>query len=660
MRYLTFILLAAGLLVTGIVATSTSMTFQWPGFVLLGAAAIASITLLFRGRPRGASLVCLLTALVMTGYFLGRALNSPVAYFAREDAALAAACLVMYGLVATVFSSGKWRTALFFTLLLLVVANLGLATYQQLVDMGRWVFDGYVRTYPDRIGGVFNNPNHFAALLALSAPIFLSLAFFGKNLPVTVRLLLGFFAIMSLIAIGASRSRGGLLAAAIGLTVFGILALPRIWRQLDRGKLRAAFVVTFLIVVAGIGTVGALNFELVSQRFDDSAFSRSSETNRPLIWKAALAQNSEDPLFGTGSRTYYYYSRKYRSGLMHVSVPEAEFAHNEYVQLLADYGWIGLFAATLFGLTHLGNGIQFLRRKRQAELKSGFISATGDTDLALTIGAVSGLAAILSHACFDFVLHVPILALLSTLLSAILSSPGALPDAVPTPKSSEKPGAFLALLVRGICPGTGAALVIFGVVYTQSEWHFELARLAHSSGSSSHDQFHHLREARRLDPQNPFVHNLSGQAQLSEIDGSMPISVQDAYLSEAEARFAEAARLYPQNIFSAISYAEVLDSVNKPEKARAVLDNARKWAPLYGNVMQAQGEHWIRVGNLELAEAHFIEAREAAAFRDWRSALRSLEKINNLRRVAVTQANGELPDFQPVEDGEGEVADREE
>jgi hypothetical protein len=48
--------------------------------------------------------------------------------------------------------------------------------------------------------------------------------------------------------------------------------------------------------------------------------------------------------------------------------------------------------------------------------------------------------------------------------------------------------------------------------------------------------------------------------------------------------------------------------------------------------MQAQGVHIQRLGNLEKAEHYFSEARDAGAFRDWRSALRALEQIADTRK----------------------------
>ena len=501
--------------------------------------------------------------------------------------------------------------------------------------MKRWVFDGYMRTYEDRIGGVFNNPNHFAALLAVAVPIFLSIAFFGKNHAPTLRLLLGFLSVISLLAIGASKSRGGFLAlgVGVGLSVFAILAVPRIWQRMETQKARVAMIDVFLFIAAGISGITMLNLE-ITERLGSAAFSKATEMNLPLMWRSAMEQNSESPLIGTGAQTFYFCSRKHRSTQMHVSVPEADFAHNEYFQAVADYGWIGL---TLFGfyiLSHLGHGRKFLRQTKTADENSD--------DMALVIGAIAALAAVLAHACFDFVLHIPILAIITSTLLAILAVPGQKkPPLVGEPRVS-KFASGTCLFTRTVCPGIGTALLIFGVMFARSEWHFEMARLRYESSSGSLKQLDHLRQAREIDPHNPFAHNLGADAYVAAIDPKMPLVVQEAYLKKAETHYRSALKLYPQDVFGAIGFAEVLDATGKSLEAELVLNNARSWAPIYGPVMQAQAEHWLRVGNVELAESYYHEARDAAAFRDWRAALSGLEKIAEWRNL--TAANAKITD----------------
>ncbi len=637
MRFLVFILLAIGFLVTGIVATGTAMTFQWPGYVLLGTAALASVTILFKGQSRGASATCLLAGLGMTVFVVQRAVTSPVTYLAREDAALAVACFCVYALVAVVFGGSKWRMGLFWALVVLVCVNLGFGAYQQVVDMKRWVFEGYMRTYDDRIGGVFNNPNHFAALLALSVPLFLSVAFFGKNHAPSTRLLLSFLSFMCLLGIGASKSRGGLLAVGVGLLVFGLIALPRLWRKFDNRRAHIAMVSVIAMVCAGMGCVGLLNVEMISKRFGTAAFSRASEMNRPLMWRSALEQNAENPLFGTGSRTFYFFSRKYRSSKMHVSVPEADFAHNEYFQVIADYGWVGLFVCGLVMTLHLGYGLRFLQKKRQFEVETRWESEDPGNELALAIGAISGLFAVLAHAFFDFVLHVPVLAMVTVVYLAILAVPGQVQEVRPRQPVSPRFCAGVRVLTRAVCPGMGAALIFFGVVYSRSEWHFEMARLRFESSTNSLVTLDHLRRARELDPQNPFAYSMGGQAYIAAIDSEMPLAVQDAYLRKAEGLLRISNKLYPQDIYGGMAFAEVLDATGQHDEAEIVLNRAREWAPLYGPVMQAQAEHWLRLGNIPLAESYYNEAREAAAFRDWRAARKGLEKIAEWRKIAVKE-----------------------
>ena len=83
----------SSLLVCMIWGFGSSLTVQWPGFALLGLAALILGITNLRNLSRKSDLfggLCLLSGLALSGYILVRGLTSPVPYFAREDLALAA------------------------------------------------------------------------------------------------------------------------------------------------------------------------------------------------------------------------------------------------------------------------------------------------------------------------------------------------------------------------------------------------------------------------------------------------------------------------------------------------------------------------------------------------------------------------------------------
>lgn len=626
MERLAFTVFLASVTLCALLGFGTSMTFLWPGYLLVGLSALLTVPLLFRKKDSSASrtvpsTICLAAGTTLAGYLVLRGSLSPVAYLAREDMALVAIWFCVWALVAVVFSRSGFRMALVWMLGGLVVVNLAMAFWQAAFDPGFWFLPGYSRTYLDRAGGVFNNPNHLAAFLAALAPFFAAVAIWGRTGPHR-RILLAFLGALCLLGLALTQSRGGFLAAGAGL---GTLVCLAAWlhRSAWRERRGLALSMAALVLVA-VGALAAVNFEGLQKRFGDGGFSRAAEANRPLLWEAAFEQNAEAPLAGTGSRTFFYFSRRFRSPEMHVSVLEADFAHNDYVQMLADYGWIGLGLLGLVIVFHGASGLRLFRRYSR-EYEACTRLSLQSRHLALTVGAMAGLAALGVHALVDFHLHVPAVAVIAALFLGILGNPGH-----PPRKRHARWRFPVASLSRIAVPLAGAALLIAGTSFVRSEWHFERARKLFA-GENDLRLFGHLRRARVLDPANPFAHSLSGHAHLYAIDGSMPQPVRESYLEKARSHFEAGLDRFPQDIYAMLGLASCLDALERHDEAEAALDRARTWAPLYGNIMHAQGAHFLLVGDLDRAESHFREARDAGAFRDWRAAARALERIAAIR-----------------------------
>ncbi len=92
------------------------------------------------------------------------------------------------------------RHCLVQTLAVLVIAlNLVFAAIQAFLNPTLWLIPGYERTFSDRIGGLFNHPDHFAAFLAMLVPLWLAMALFGTEKR-NVRRLWAILAISSIVA----------------------------------------------------------------------------------------------------------------------------------------------------------------------------------------------------------------------------------------------------------------------------------------------------------------------------------------------------------------------------------------------------------------------------------------------------------------------------
>jgi O-antigen ligase len=130
---------------------------------------------------------------------------------------------------------------------------------------------------------------------------------------------------------------------------------------------------------------------------------------RVAIWKETLPMTADYRLFGSGLGTYVSVFQKYRASAPLFLV---DFAHNDYLQLLAELGLIG------FAITS-GAGLLILLRTVSA-IRGG---ATPEQRL-LAAGCAAALAALLLDSFVDFDFYIPANAMLAAWIAGIGAAAG--------------------------------------------------------------------------------------------------------------------------------------------------------------------------------------------------------------------------------------------
>ena len=643
LRFVALTIFLIGLFVTGLVGTSTSMTFIWPVYFLLGVAATLIIATIF--SPVGFSLpkMATLCLVVFSVYLLIRAADSPVGYFAREDVGLIVACLIGYIGFLSLCPTGNARRSIRLVLAALVGVNLLMALLQHLIDPGLWLLPGYERTHTAGVGGLFNQPDHFATFLAALLPLWLSQIIFSRDHGF-LKILWSSLAILSVGALLLTGSTAGMLVASAGLGAFFFILVFVVWKRLKPSVRRVGGV---LLGTVSLLVISVLFFSAhsIGTRLGNGTLAGDGRANLPEVWEAGLKQFGESPLLGTGSRSSYIYSRTFRSPELGPHVGEPEFVHNEFLQMLADYGIVGLALLLLVLFFHFRLGVRFLSAFQSVKGAPGRLLPRSQ-HLASVAGNLSFLFAVGTSALFDFSLHLPIFAMMAAISLASL----AVPDPMAKVLSREEetsflPGGNLLFSLRGIGFGCGLAMMLFGFLFSRSEFHYEMARLAFEGDRQNFQQFRHLQEARSLDPQNPYLFTLSAHAQVAGITPEMALPARMQALEKADEYFSIAQYLYPQDVFAAIGHAAVLDELGQIEKARDRIAEARLWAPLYGNLMLAEAEHHLRRGDVSRAEASYQKSLASKAFRDAEAAEEGLRTISEWKLIAQQEGiRWEQPD----------------
>ncbi|MGO9449532.1 MAG: O-antigen ligase family protein [Candidatus Binataceae bacterium] len=317
-----------------------------------------------------------------------------------------------------------------------------------------------------RASGPFVNPDDFANYLALILPLALAGALY--NVPLKFdRSLTGFrilsataaFVIAS--AILLSLSRAGWIAAATGVFTFFLLVsgpwptqrdagkrgsesdqprsrVSRVLRPLLLGGGMLAVLLFFAVIIVGPMMAGGVTARVDTTSHDASVAARF------MVWRDSLGIIRDFPIFGVGLGGWPVIFPRYQSGPWFPLVYRQ--AHNDYVQLIAETGLLGL-ALVIWILVPVCKRLWVARRGLAPE------------DWPLFAALVSALPAMAVHEFFDFCFHIPANAILFTLLVALAVRASSQREA---PEAGDR--SSRAFVVASICGVAGAVALIFAAV----------------------------------------------------------------------------------------------------------------------------------------------------------------------------------------------------
>ena len=197
------------------------------------------------------------------------------------------------------------------------------------------------------------------AVVAVLAPVALAAARLRPRWLVRL-LVLGFFAAL-VTAIGAMQSRTVLLTALVA--VGGFAALTR-GRALVAHPRRAWLLLA--AAVAGVIAVDALlGFRLAQKILGDAQGS-----GRLALWAAALAMFQAAPVLGHGPHSFVLHYRAYLDtmqlpGWVVIDPRVTPWAHNLFLELLAEQGAVGLAAFLALVATGIATTARLLRADRR-------------------------------------------------------------------------------------------------------------------------------------------------------------------------------------------------------------------------------------------------------------------------------------------------------
>jgi len=310
-------------------------------------------------------------------------------YYTRSDLQLLVLYMIVVFLMTQAYSrTSHWRGFLWFEMSLGFFVSI-FAILQHLTFNGKLYWFRAMR-FGGLPVGPYVNRNHFAGFAELVIPVALVPLLLGRVRRERI-FLVGLFALVPIVALVLSASRGGIISLTTEIAVLALLLL--VMRKVRRQNA----VVGGIVVLCAMMMVSWIGVQQVLQRFSGMQSLEVAVGKRAAMRQDTWRLFLDHPVIGTGLGTFEMVFPPYDS-LYDGRV--VNHAHNDYLETLAETGVLGGICCALFlGLVLLNS------MKGLAELGTSFAAA-------LNLSGLIGCVGIAVHSLVDFNLHIPANAML--------------------------------------------------------------------------------------------------------------------------------------------------------------------------------------------------------------------------------------------------------
>lgn len=525
-------LLAVAFALIQVLIGGTRLLFSLPAYGLLAVIGLLSLLSFRRAKPNP-NQICLASSALFFGYILARALLSPVDYVSRSDIYSVLGGLLVYFFVACIFTGAKQRMWVLLFLLALALVHVFIGAVQ-FRDGDNFMLIAFLQRhdYGRRASGFYVCPNHLAGLLEVLGVFGLSVVCWSR-LSAWAKILVGYAASICYLGLVLTGSRGGYVSTAVSLLIFAVLSLVILYRAGTTLFWRIGGVSAFAAIVVSITVVFLVH---KSDYLSGRAQNVFETTNMRIdLWKAAAQQWKLQPLFGTGSGTYLYYGRQFRTERVQV---DPVYVHNDYLQLLAEYGLAGAAFFAFFLGTHLRRGWKNFQRlgPRRVAVAHRLLS----NGMALQVGAIGALSAYVVHSFFDFNLHIPANVLLLAFVFGVLANAGTQSETNPVAPTTSQ------VVWRLVLPLIGLIALVQCVRLLPAEYFTERARTALRDEHPASAILFAL-GGLASERNNPSLYQYLGSARSQQGDSTQDPGARASFYGAAISAFEKARALAPQD-----------------------------------------------------------------------------------------------------------------
>jgi O-antigen ligase len=549
--------------------------------------------------------------LAFMGYAAVRYLQADVEHVARLECLR----LLVYGLLFFLILNNLHRQD---STHILLATVLGVGTLISLYALYQFLTGsdqvlGFVKppAFRGRGSGTFICPNHLAGYLEMLIPVALAIVILSRR-GALARILAAYAALMMAAGLAVSVSRGGYLAAGVALCAFaGVLFQNRGFRRYVWAGLMVAVALGAIFLATASGPQKRLRLMFAGGQQENAL-------GRLDLWRPTTRMWLDHPWFGVGPGHFDVRFPAYRPAAIQ---SRPYWAHNDYLNVLADWGAVGglVLAGGLACLLWTGwRTWRFVRRDG-----SELVARTSDRAAAV-LGLGIGLLAFALHALVDFNWQIPANAMLGVTFAALLTSHLRF-----TSNRYWWNPRRIGWAVLGLVTGAAAILLV-----QQGVLRWREARLVRESelARTLVPQVAALEQAVRLDPANADTRSRLGELLRRRSWAGDP--AWRAAAEEAWTWFESAMARNRWDTFPLLHGAMTLDWLARHDEAAALFQRAVELDPNNHYVALLRGWHEMQVSNWVEAKRWLERSIEILPWSNW-LAFSYLEVVN--RRLAEQQ-----------------------
>ncbi len=295
-------------------------------------------------------------------------------------------------------NSFKKNNKYFYSLLIVILfcAVYGLVIHFKFPDQILWT-ERYTDAYEGRLRSTYICPNHFAHLIQMIIPFCIAYLSIGKSY-LSLKLLSFYSVIIFIPTLFLTESRAGWIGTIVSMIVLVCL--------FAFNKSKKLFYITIIVtpLIAISILILSWNFSETFQRRMspvvefiqgqvEGGIGSESKDFRPQTWSDTIVMIKNKPILGYGPGTYNFTFPPFRENFKGERIITGH-PHNEYLELISDYGLIGLILFSIAWMTSI-----YILFKNSINSKEKRHKIIGFSAISMVVGTMV-------HSFFDFQMHI--------------------------------------------------------------------------------------------------------------------------------------------------------------------------------------------------------------------------------------------------------------